>query len=333
MAHHDLVAIGASSGGVEVLIRIIAGLPEDFPAAVFVVLHVRPDAPSQLPAILNRSGRLPAAHAVDNEPVRRGRVYVAPPGMQTYVHHGRISVRRGPHENTYRPAIDPLFRTAAHYYGPRVVGVVLTGALDDGSAGLAMVKQAGGIAIVQDPREASFPDMPANALRATEPDFILKSTEIAPALVGLASNEFQAHLIPHEVALETVEEAADPAEAFRSDQIGRPSHFVCPDCSGTLYEIDDGRSVRFRCRVGHAYSEDSMLQSVDRSVERALWIALRSLEERSALMIKLADLARRRGYESLAQVYEQKSQQIELDVRMVHSLITAGEALEPVVHE
>src|SRR5437870_1753485 len=129
----DVIVIGASSGGVDALVKLVGTLPPGLPAAVFVVLHVRPDVPSQLPAILNRAGALPAAHAVDGEPIRRGRIYVAPPGLQTYVHRGRLSVRRGPQENSSRPAIDALFRTAAHHYGPRVIGVVLTGSLDDGS--------------------------------------------------------------------------------------------------------------------------------------------------------------------------------------------------------
>src|SRR5262245_19532724 len=154
MAEHDVVVIGASSGGVQALTRIAEALPEDLAAAVFVVLHVPADSPSFLPTILNRVGRLPAAHAVDGERIRRGRIYIAPPGLQTYLEPGRIRVRRGPKENSHRPAIDPLFRTAAHHYGARVVGVVLSGALDDGSAGLLAVKSAGGIAVVQDPADA-----------------------------------------------------------------------------------------------------------------------------------------------------------------------------------
>ena len=171
MAHHDVVVVGASSGGVEALSTLVGSLPAGLPAAVFVVLHVNPDAPSYLPAILNRAGALPAAHAVDDEPIRRGRVYVAPPGMQTYVHRGRIAVKRGPVENLHRPAIDPLFRTAAHHYGPRVIGIVLSGALGDGAAGLLAVKRAGGVAIVQDPEDAAFPSMPIQALERVEADF------------------------------------------------------------------------------------------------------------------------------------------------------------------
>src|SRR3954468_24417635 len=171
VAHHDVVVIGASSGGVEALAKVLGSFPVDLAAAVFVVLHVNPDAPSFLPSILNRAGRLPAAHAVDQEPIRRSRVYVAPPGGQTYVHRGRLAVRRGPYENLHRPAIDPLFRTAAHHYGPRVIGIVLSGGLDDGSAGLMAVKRAGGVAIVQDPEDAAFPSMPRSALERVEVDF------------------------------------------------------------------------------------------------------------------------------------------------------------------
>src|SRR5262245_50824407 len=165
MPHRDVVVVGASSGGVEGLIALLSGLPADLRAAVFVVLHVRPDLPSQLPAILNRVGVLPAAHAVDGGPIRRGRVYIAPPRLQTYLHRGRIGVRRGPQENSHRPAIDPLFRTAAHHYGPRVIGIILSGALDDGAAGLAAVKRAGGLAIVQDPEDAAIGAMPQNAIQ------------------------------------------------------------------------------------------------------------------------------------------------------------------------
>ncbi len=165
MANRDVVVIGASSGGVEALTKLVAGLPPTFPAAVFIVLHVSESLPSRLPDILNRNGSLPAAHAVQNEPIRRGRIYVAPPGRQTYIHQGRLSVRRGPRENLNRPSIDALFRTAAHYYRDRVIAIVLSGALDDGSAGLVAVKEGGGITIVQDPNDAQMPDMPTNAIR------------------------------------------------------------------------------------------------------------------------------------------------------------------------
>jgi two-component system, chemotaxis family, protein-glutamate methylesterase/glutaminase len=331
MADRDIVVIGASGGGVKPLIRLVGGLPADLPAALFIVLHVNPAAPSHLPAILNRAGPLPAAHAVDGEPIRRGRIYVAPPGLQTYVQGRRIKVRRGPFENLHRPAIDPLFRTAAHHYGSRVVGVVLSGALDDGAAGLAAVKHRGGLAVVQRPDDAAFASMPVAALERVEADCVVPAEKLSATLVRLVTmNAATPGTLRSEVPLETIEEAAAPEEACRSDQLGLPSEFTCPDCSGTLFEIEEGNSVRFRCRVGHAYSEGAMTTAQGDGVERALWAALRALEERSALMRKLADRARRRGLDAVATAFEGRSRKVEDDVRSIHAVITSGGSLEPV---
>src|SRR5262245_48439846 len=270
---------------------LTAGLPQDFGAAVFVVLHTRPDAPSHLPAILNRAGQIPAAHAVDGEPIRRGRVYAAPPGMQTYVQVGRIGVRRGPREDLHRPAIDPLFRTAAQHYGVRVIGIVLSGFMDDGSAGLHAIKEAGGLAIIQNPSDAAFPHMPANAATAVAPDYTLPVAELPKLLTELVKSEAADASIGQlqpETTLETDEEA-DGAEPVRhSDELGNVSAFTCPDCNGTLWEINSEGRLRYRCRVGHAYSEETMLKAQSDSVERALWAAFRALEEREALMRKMA---------------------------------------------
>lgn len=330
MAHRDLVVVGASSGGVEALMALLAGIPEEFPGAVFVVLHVRPDYPSQLPAILNRAGKLPVAHAVDGEPIRRGRVYVAPPGMQTYVHRGRISVQRGPAENLYRPAVDPLFRTAAHHYGVRVIGVILTGAMDDGAAGLLAVKRGGGATIVQDPRDAMFPAMPSNAQRVAEPEHVVPLRLIAPLLIELASEFVGDEPLSGEVSLETAEEAP-PGEPFqRSDEQGVPANLACPDCHGTLWEIADHRAIRFRCRVGHGYSEGAMIKAHSDSVERALYAALRALEERTALLRKLAAHAKRRGNLTAATLFEHRLEVVDQDVKAVHDVIKNGGSFEPV---
>lgn len=331
MTFRDVVVVGASSGGLEPLAKLVGGLPADFPAAVFVVLHVNPEAPSHLPAILNRAGPLPAAHAVDGEPIRRGRVYVAPPGLQTYVQGGRIRVRRGPVENLHRPAVDPLFRTAAHHYGSRVIGVVLSGALDDGAAGLDAVKKGGGLAVVLDPDDAAFPSMPSAALERVEPDRVVRAEELSATLIELSAvNEAREAGFPTEVPLETVEEAPSPEQAYRSEELGPPSEFTCPDCSGTLYEIAEGRGLRFRCRVGHAYSEGALINAQGDGVERALWTALRALEERSALMRKLADCAHRRGHHGVAVAFEGRSKRVEEDVRALHTVISKGGSLEPI---
>jgi two-component system chemotaxis response regulator CheB len=299
------------------------------PAALFVVLHVRPDVPSQLPAILNRLGALPAAHAVDGERIRRGRIYVAPPGMQTYLEHGRIGVRRGPPENLHRPSIDALFRTAAHHFGPRVVGIVLSGSMDDGAAGLHAIKRGGGVAVVQDPADAAFPAMPENAIEAAPPDYCVPAGDVAALLTHLVADG-SASTLRDEVALETRDEAGPGDVAFASEELGLPSAFTCPDCGGTLFEIDDGNVVRYRCRVGHAYSEQSMDAAEHDSTERALWAAQRALEERVALMRKMASHARRRGHAGVAGLFEERAERFEADVRAIHAVIVSGRTLEPV---
>ena len=322
MAKRDVVVVGASSGGVEAISKIISGLPEHFPAAIVVVLHIGEQVRSHLPDILNRAGKLPAAHAVAHEPIRRGRIYVAPPGLQTYLQRGCFSVRRGPLENLHRPSIDTLFRTAAHHYGRRVVGVVLSGALDDGSAGLLAVKQGGGVTIVQDPLDARVPQMPANAMARAEADYVLPAGAIAELLMSLVTS-FEGggdNLLPGEVPLETVEEGS-MSTACRSDELGPPSFFTCPDCSGTLFEIEQGQLLRYRCRVGHAYSQDSLVAAQNDAVERALWVALRSLEEREALMRRLADNSRRHGHHAVATMFDEKA------------AIVNGRALEPLSAE
>jgi len=186
MPGHDIIVIGASSGGIEALTEVAARLPEDIPAALFVVVHVAPRSVSVLPEILNRTGPLTAAHARDNEKIKSGRIYVAPPDFHMLVTNGAIRLVRGPKENNTRPAIDPTFRTAARNYGARVVGVILSGALDDGASGLRAIKERGGLAVVQDPLDALFPDMPQNALAAVAVDHVLPMAEIAPLLDRLA---------------------------------------------------------------------------------------------------------------------------------------------------
>jgi two-component system chemotaxis response regulator CheB len=256
------------------------------------------------------------------------------------VQSGRIGVYRGPRENTHRPSVDVLFRTAAHHFGPRVIGIVLSGALDDGSAGLAAVKTGGGIAVVQDPSDALVASMPQRALERTDVDYSLAVREIAPLLCALVAGagelpdeaplpEVPARVVP----LETAEEATMSGEARRSDELGPPSVFTCPDCSGTLFEIREGKGIRFRCRVGHAYSEETIVAAQNDAVERALWTALRALEEREALTHKMAEYARRRGFEGLARRFDEKSAHVHEDVSRVHDLIVNGRALEPVAAE
>jgi two-component system chemotaxis response regulator CheB len=251
MIGHDIVLIGCSAGGAEALTGIFARIPRDAPAALFVVQHVSAGAPSVLPRILGRAGELPAGHARDGEPIRHRHVYVAPPGR------GVMVLGRGPRENGHRPAVDPLFQTAAAAHGSRVVAVVLSGGLDDGTAGLIVVKQSRGVAVVQDPDDASTPEMPLSAIRSVEVDHVLPAREIAPLLVRLAGEAAQEDSITMAHATLPWDPALVGTPDLDRRASGPPSVFTCPECGGSLWEINDSGLRRFACHVGHVYSEES----------------------------------------------------------------------------
>lgn len=282
-----LVVVGASAGGVEALKELVAGLPAGLEAGVGVVLHVSPHATSHLPTILGRAGPLEAVHPVDGEPIRGGVIAVAPPDRHLLVRDGRWAVVRGPHENSARPAIDPLFRSAAAAFRRSVVAVVLSGTLSDGAAGAAAVSRVGGCVIVQDPAEALFPEMPSAAIARDHPDRVLPVGEIAPAVVELLSSLSQEEPVsendPKEMSLETSYAALDVDALGATDPPGEPSRLACPACGGVLWEVDDADLLRFRCRVGHAYTADAALDGQSEAVDAALWAALRALHERAEL--------------------------------------------------
>ena len=330
MPGHDIIVIGTSSGGVEVLTRLVSRLPETLPAAVFVVLHVRPDAPSLLPAILNRAGLLPAAHAVDAEPIRTGRIYVAPPGMQMYVQRRRVAVERGPRENMHRPAIDPTFRTAAHHHGPRVIGVIASGALDDGTAGLQAVKEAGGIAVVQDPADAACASMPSHAIDRVAIDY-WSSRWTSPTCSCAWCTNRRRTPVPRRRSLWKPGRRRT-APRIADDRGGRRRR-IGPHLPGMQRHPPRGprrRVLRFRCRVGHAYTSQTMLEAQGDSIERALWTAVRQLEERALLMRKLATAARERGHDAVATTFEDRSVALVHEANLLRELIGAGRALEPI---
>lgn len=287
-----LVVVGASAGGVEALKEVVSGLPGDLAAAVGVVLHVSPNADSHLPAILARAGPLQTAHPRDGDEVIEGRIAVAPPDRHLLVRDGRWAVVRGPHENNVRPAIDPLFRSAAASFGPAVVAVVLSGTQTDGSAGAAAVSRFGGAVVVQDPDEAIFPDMPFATIVRDHPDRVLPVHEIAPAVVELLSSLSQEDAVSNnerkDMSLETSFAALDQSALSGSDPPGEPSRLSCPACGGVLWEVDEGDLLRFRCRVGHAYTADAVVDGEGESVEAALWAALRALHERAELSQRIA---------------------------------------------
>lgn len=309
MSGHDIVVVGASAGGVEAARTVVSHLPEDLPAAVLLVLHVPAVATSVLPSILERAGDLPAVHAEDGMEIGRGRIYVAPPDHHLFVQPGFLRVNRGAKENGYRPAIDPMFRTAAMTYGSRVVGVILSGVLDDGSAGLAAVKTHGGKALVQDPEDALYPMMPESAMDAAEPDLVAPAAELADAIARLALEPVPAGMAPSDDPLLDDEDFIEVDRAASDHpQAGSPSGFVCPDCGGALWESEDDLGLlRFRCRTGHGYSVETLLAGQDGIVEGALWAALRALEERAAMARRMAARFRKRGSKKSAGRFEHQA--------------------------
>ena len=307
MSGHDTIVVGASSGGVEALKRLVGALPADLPAALFVVLHRPPDRPSLLAEILRSVSRLEVTDADDGEAIVPGRIYVAPPDRHLLVAQERVRLTRGPKENRFRPAIDPLFRSAAYAYGPRVIGVVLTGNLDDGTAGLWAIKDRGGIAIVQDPLEAPFPSMPSSALANVDVDYCLRLDEVAPTLVAISAQPAAGGApVPEHMRIETRIALEDNALEAGVMKLGKLSPFTCPECSGMLLQIEEGGTVRFRCHTGHAYSVGSLLEDVTESVEQNLWSTIRAMDELLLLLGHLEKHAREQGgADTAARIAEQ----------------------------
>jgi two-component system chemotaxis response regulator CheB len=258
---------------------------------------------------------------------------VASPDYHLLLERGLLRQMHGPKENRHRPAIDPLFRSAAYYYGPRVVGVILTGALDDGTAGLLAVKRRGGIAVVQDPKEALYPSMPNSALAHVEVDYCLPLAKIGAVLVHLVQQQAQdesAYPAPDDLEQETRYASMEDQETLDSDErLGTPSTYSCPDCGGVLWELQDGDLIRFRCRVGHAFSVESVLAAQSEQLETALWAALKTLEENASLSKRIAQQARRRGQEWLARSFEEKSRAAEQRAVTIREVLKKEEPDQP----
>jgi two-component system chemotaxis response regulator CheB len=312
MQTRDVIVIGASLGGVEALAALAARLPADLPASVLVVQHTAEESPGLLGEVLDRAGALPAALAEDGAALERGRIYVAPPGRHLLATADGVRVAFGPRENRARPAIDPLFRTAAVHYRSRVVGVILTGLLGDGAAGLLAVHRCGGAAVVQAPGDAAAPEMPERALAAVPDAHRAPLAELAALLDRLAREEAPA---PPPVPEALRAEARLTERAMQTDDWGevpsRPTDFTCPACNGALREIEaeEGTLRRFRCRVGHAYSEDALIEAKDERVEETLWVALQTLEERAQMLETMAREDHRRGRARNAARYEARARE------------------------
>ncbi len=316
------IVIGASAGGFEVLQDIVAHLPADLSVPVFVVLHISPYEPSLLPEILDKAGPLRAIPPEDGQGFEPGYIYVAPPDHHLLLDDGHIAVKRGPKENGFRPSIDALFRSAAYSFGPGTIGVVLSGALSDGTSGLWSIKRLGGIAIVQDPYEARFPSMPRSALEYIEADYIVRSTEIAPLLTLLVRNQPEDQGIPldenvdddvRRMAKEIQVAAGISLPEKTVLDLGELTPFTCPECKGALVRIQEGNLLRFRCHTGHGFTADALLEGIMKTVGELIWQTQRSFQEASMLLEHIGTHMQERGETAKAKVFLAKA--LELNQR------------------
>ena len=325
-ARRDIVAIGASAGGLQVLMELAASLPPAFPASVLIVLHVGANR-STLPDLLQRAGPNPAMHASNDTQLEHGRLYVAPPDCHLLVHRGRIRLWHGAKENHARPAIDPLFRSVAINYGPRVIGVVLTGRLDDGTAGLQAIKACGGQTVVQDPDEAEERGMPSSAMTNVAIDHVTTRGGLAALLTSLVAQALPATAptrVPEGLLREHQLSVWEGNAMDHLDAIASPSKITCPDCHGVLFELRDTRPRRYRCHTGHAYTAGALQATQAMRTEDAIWNALRALHEREALLRTMADHCRTAGEIDQAERLSNEAEHLAEHALRLHDVLDAA---------
>jgi two-component system chemotaxis response regulator CheB len=326
------IVIGASAGGVEALKDVVSKLPGNLPAAVFVVLHIPPFVASSLPRILSRSGPLRAVHPKDGERIKPGVIYVAPPDHHLLVGKGTIVVTKGPKENRFRPSIDALFRSAAYMYGSGAIGVILSGALDDGTSGLWSIKRLGGITIVQKPDQARFESMPRSAMEYVQIDHLAESTEIGALIEKLIHDRPKSRVnmaakLKKLMAIEI--EIAGEGGALQKGimDFGSPTPLTCPECHGTLVRLKEGKTSRYRCHTGHGYTDSALLEAVMKSTGESIWQVMRSLEEGAMLLSHMAEQLTQAGDHARAKIFSAKAKVLEQRSKVYHQDVLDHESL------
>ncbi|QKZ11794.1 chemotaxis protein CheB [Spirosoma sp. KUDC1026] len=332
MAKRDIIVVGASAGGVYALKELVASLPADCAASIFVVLHVSPHAPSYLPDILTHTGPLVATHPRDGEPIQPGRIYVAPPDHHMLIEYDQVIVKRGPKENRFRPSVDALFRSAAYTYGPRVIGVVLTGMLNDGTSGMWSIKRLGGTSIVQEPENAMYPSMPASVLEYVDVDYVLPISGMGSLLTELITEEIlgKPFLSPEEEERMSAEiNIAAEDSAFEQGilNLGELTPLTCPECNGALISIKEGKLIRYRCHTGHAFTASSLLAETTKSIEESFWKAAKSLEETVILLEQSGKQFAEGGNSEAAEQFFDKARQARERAKSAHELAYRQEKL------
>ncbi len=328
MSGHDIIVIGTSAGGMEALCNLLEQLPENLPAAVFIVQHLSADSSSEY--LVNRMAKytpLRVKVADNNEVFHRGTVYMVPPDRHLLLTQKRILIARGPRENQFRPAVDPMFRSAAAYHGGRVIGVILTGMMNDGTVGLEAVKRSGGLTVVQDPDDAEHPDMPRNAMRNVSVDYVVPLREMGALLYSLSQQPAgDGVLIPEDIRneaqiVERVMTNGVMSNISKMDELGPRSNFSCPECGGALWELKQGQVSRFRCHSGHAYNEESLLNNMNTSLEETLWVSMRILEERRTMLMNMANQDRSKGQSRWASMQQERADEMKVHVERLKEIL------------
>jgi two-component system chemotaxis response regulator CheB len=306
--NRDILVIGGSAGATGPLKAILGSLPVDLPAAVFIVIHIPARSLGILATVTAAATLLPVHAAVDGMAIERGHVYLAVPDHHMILSHGQIRLGRGPRENMSRPAIDPLFRSAAVAYGPRVVGVLLSGLLNDGTAGLEAVQRCGGFTVVQDPDDAIADEMPRSAASAITVDLSVPSTRLGDVLWDVVNQPAGPGApVPPELRIEIDIAAGERVDSGIMRKIATPVALTCPDCGGVMSMVDGSKPLRFRCQVGHAHTAEGLASLQEGAIDEALRVALRIVEERAELVQRMAKDSRKSGYAALAQMYEDRA--------------------------
>ncbi|MGY3444767.1 MULTISPECIES: chemotaxis protein CheB [unclassified Bradyrhizobium] len=328
MHNHDIIVIGGSAGATAPLRDILGRLPADLPAAIFVVLHIPAHGIGILSTVASAAGKLPVRQAESGMVIENGHVYLAAPDHHLLIHDGHIVLGRGPRENLVRPAIDPLFRSAALHYGARVIGVVLSGLLSDGASGLSVIKRCGGLALVQDPKDAISDEMPLRALEATTVDLCVPGARLGDVLSDLVREQAGASLpIPPEIELEVQIAAGERVGSDTLANVADPAPLTCPGCGGVLSELKAGHPLRFRCQVGHAYTADALAKEQESRVDEALRVALRIIGERAELVQRMADDGRQSGRLAVAEMYDARAAEYREYADMIRRVVL--QSLDP----
>ncbi|WP_208296519.1 chemotaxis protein CheB [Massilia sp. CCM 8734] len=317
-----IIVIGTSAGGQSALSVLVAQLPADFPAAILIVQHMAATSSNEaMLRLLADKGNLPCKQAAQHGVIKSGYIYLAQPDHHLMISQGKTLATKGARENRARPAIDPLFRSAAVEFGNRVIGVILTGYLDDGTSGMEVIRRCGGICVVQDPADAAYPDMPQNVLNHVKVDHCVPLAEMGSLLTRLALSERGARIaVPADVAIEAKIAQRVLSDLESVDFLGTQVPFNCPGCGGVLWQMKVGEHLRFRCHTGHAYTVATLLAEQTAKMEETLWVALRMFEENKNLLVKM-------GTEGTASPsYAERVEQSDIHIRRIKAMLHSNTA-------